>query len=231
MCRPPSSGRVRGRACGLPHPASGWRSRPSVTLHVCVLTGAPRRRRPGRCPPFHVPIPPATSTDCPAVSDGGAGGGDSRPVVRGPMAVAFPSRAPPVPSTPTVLGAPLPAMLMSAGGDGVRHRPEMAPGPPGDRPYLPLRAPTSDPTPITQVKVRTRAKSITGFSLSEPVPGFKTGYRFSGSRLTSLISIILLSSTKAEKSNIDERLIQVTNVSYCILIRKSSLLTCLLLFN
>jgi len=51
---------------------------------------------------------------------------------------------------------------------------------------LPLRAPAGDPTPITQVKVRTRAKSITGFSLSKPVSGFKTGYRFSGSRLTFL---------------------------------------------
>jgi len=75
---------------------------------------------------------------------------------------------------------------MSAGGDGVRHRPGTAPGPAGDRPYLPLRAPAGDPTPITQVKVHTRAKSITGFSLFKPVPGFKTGYRFSGSRLTSL---------------------------------------------
>jgi len=50
----------------------------------------------------------------------------------------------------------------------------------------PLCAPAGDPTPITQVKVRTQAKSITGFSLSKPVSGFKTGYRFSGSRLTSL---------------------------------------------
>ena len=101
------------------------------------------------------------------------GSGDSRPVICGPMAVAFPSRAPPVPSTPAVLGAPLPAMLMSAGGDGGRHRLGTAPGPAGDRPYLPLRAPAVDPTPITQVKVRTRAKSITDFSLSKPVPGFK----------------------------------------------------------
>ena len=69
---------------------------------------------------------------------------------------------------------------------GSRHRPGTAPGPADDRPS-PLRAPAGDPTPITQVKVRTRAKSITGFSLSKPVPGFKTGYRFSGSRLTSLI--------------------------------------------
>ena len=43
-----SSGGVRRRACGLLYPASGRRSRPSVALHVCVLTGAPRRRRPGR---------------------------------------------------------------------------------------------------------------------------------------------------------------------------------------
>ena len=62
---------IQPRACGLPYPAFGRWSRPSVALHVCFLTGAPRRRRPGHCPPFHLPIPPATSTDCPAVSDGG----------------------------------------------------------------------------------------------------------------------------------------------------------------
>ena len=66
-----------------------------------------------------------------------------------------------------------------------RHRPGTAPGPADDRPS-PLRAPAGNPAPIAQVKERTRAKSITGFSLSKPVPGFKTGYRFSGSRLTSL---------------------------------------------
>ena len=64
---------------------------------------------------------------------------------------------------------------------GSRHRPGTAPGPADDRPST-LRAPADDPTPITQLKVRTRAKSITGFSLSKPVPGFKTG-----SRLTSLV--------------------------------------------
>ena len=52
-----------------------------------------------------------------------------------------------------------------------RHRPGTAPGPAGDRPS-PLRAPAGDPTPITQVKVRTWAKSTTGFSLTKPVPGF-----------------------------------------------------------
>jgi len=70
---------------------------------------------------------------------------------------------------------------------GSRHRPGTAPGPANDRPS-PLRAPAGDPTPITQVKVRTRAKSTTGFSLCKPVPSLKTGYRFSGSRLTSLIT-------------------------------------------
>ena len=44
---------IRPRACGLPYPAFGRWSRPSV----CFLTGAPRRRRPGHCPPFHAPTP------------------------------------------------------------------------------------------------------------------------------------------------------------------------------
>jgi len=80
-------------------------------------------------------------------------------------------------------------MLIVHRRDGVRHRPGMAPGLADDRPST-LRAPAGDPTPITQVKVHTRAKSITGFSLSKPVPGFKTGYRFSGSRLTSLLETL-----------------------------------------
>ena len=69
---------------------------------------------------------------------------------------------------------------------GSHHRPGTAPGPADDS-LSALRTPAGDPTLITQVKVRTRVKSITGFSLSKPVTGFKTGYRFSGSRLTSLI--------------------------------------------
>jgi len=68
---------------------------------------------------------------------------------------------------------------------GSRLRPGTAPGPAGDRPSPPSR-PAGDPTPITQVKVCTQAKSITGLSLSKPVPGFKSGYWFSGCRLTSL---------------------------------------------
>jgi len=69
---------------------------------------------------------------------------------------------------------------------GSRHRPGTAPGPADDRPST-LRAPAGNATPITQVKVCTRAKSITGFSLSKLVPGFNTGYRFTGSRITSLV--------------------------------------------
>ena len=83
---------ARRRACGLPYPASGRRSRPSVALHVCFLTGAPRRRRPGRCSPFHALIPRASS---------GVRRGEAvipRPVVRGPMAVALSRSRSPVPS-------------------------------------------------------------------------------------------------------------------------------------
>jgi len=56
---------------GLGSPmGAGRQSCPPVAIHICVLTGAPWRRRPGHCPP-------ATSTDCPAASDGGEGHGDS----------------------------------------------------------------------------------------------------------------------------------------------------------
>ena len=109
-----------------------------------------------------------------------------RPVVQGPMATALPRSRSHVPSpgrfgrtTARYVDRPQAPMEF-------RHRPGTAPGPADDRPS-PLRAHAGDPTPITQVKVRTRAKSITGFSLSKPVPSFKTGYRFSSSRLTSLV--------------------------------------------
>ena len=49
---------------------------PPVALHVCVLTRAPGRLRPGRCPPFCVTAhPPATSTNCQRCPTGS--GGDS----------------------------------------------------------------------------------------------------------------------------------------------------------
>ena len=169
MCRPPS-GRVRRRACGLPYPASGRRSHPSVALHVCFLTGAPRRRRPGRCSPFHAPIPPASS----GIRRWGGGGGDSpalHPGTDGRCAS---------PVTLPVLGN----WCFGRATANYVDRPQASLGS-GDRP--PLRTPAGDPTPITHVKLRTRAKSSTGFSLSKSVPGFKSGYLFSGCRLTSLI--------------------------------------------
>jgi len=97
------------------------------------------------------------------------------------MAVVLPRSRSPVPA-PAVLGVPLPTVDRLQAALGSRHwpgtapgpAPGTAPGPAGDRPS-PLRASAGDPTPITQVKVRTPAKSTTGFSLSKPVPGFKTG--------------------------------------------------------
>ena len=168
MCRPPSSDGVRRRACGLPYPASGRQSRLSVALHVCFFSGAPRRRRRGHCPPFHARIPLRRRLIVQRCLTGGGEAVIPRPVVRGPIAVALPRSLSPGTLTPTVLSVQLPAMLIVRRRDGV---PSSA----------------GDPTLITQVKVRTRVKSITGFSLSKPVTGFKTGYRFSGSRLTSLI--------------------------------------------
>ena len=144
MCRPQLSGRIRRRACGLPYPASSRRSRPSVALHVCFLTGAPRRWRPGRCSPFHAPIPPASSS----VRRGG-GGGDSparRPGANGRCAPPYP---------PAVLGVPLLTMLIVRrrrwgpviGRERRRVRPVITPPP-----SRPRRR-------STQVKVRTRTKS------------------------------------------------------------------------
>ena len=49
---------------------------------------------------------------------------------------------------------------------GSRHRPETALGPAGDLP-CPLHAPACDPTPITQLKVRTRAKSRVSIETQE----------------------------------------------------------------
>ena len=127
MCRPPSSSRVRRRACGLPYTASGLRSRPSVALHVCFLTGAPRRWRPGRCSPFHVTIPTASS---------GVRRGEAvipQPVVRGPMAVVLPwSRSPGRFGRTTAGYVDRPQAPME-----FRHRPGTATGPAGDTPFAP----------------------------------------------------------------------------------------------
>jgi len=116
---------------------------------------------------------------------------------------------------------PLPTVLIVRRRDGVPSSAGMgtAPGPADDRPST-LRAPAGDPTPITQVKVRTRPKSTTSFSLPKPVPCFKTGYRFSGSRLTSLVTWhcrVMLYSL-------------LFHLIYCLLFRrakKKSLMCCL----
>ena len=164
MCQPPSSdgGPV---VSYTRHPVGNC---VSVAPHVCFLTGAPRRRRPDRCEPFHVCIPPRRR---PIVQRCPTGGGEA--------VIPRPARRPradgrctsPVALPPTGLSAQLPAMLIVRRWDGVPSSAGTAPGPADDRPST-LRAPAGDPTPITQVQVRTRAKSITGFSLSKPVSGF-----------------------------------------------------------
>ena len=161
-----------------PTPASGRRSRPSVALRCTsafwqVATALESRLLPAVSRAH-------TTRDVDRLSSGVRPEGEaviSRPVVRGPMAIALPRSRSPVPS-PGRFGHTT---------AGYVDRPQAGWGPViGRWSPLPLRAPAGDPTPIAQVKVHTRAKSITGFSLSKPVPSFKTGYRFSGSRLTSL---------------------------------------------
>ena len=139
-------------------------NRVSVALHVCFLTGAPRRRRRGCCPPFHARIPPATSTDCPAVSDG-RGVVIPRPVVRGPIAVALPrSRSP----RPFWARNCRPMLIVQ---ERRRVRPMIAPPP-----SRPLRRSNSDHP----------GKSTYSGEIDYRFLTFQTGYRFSGSRLTSL---------------------------------------------
>ena len=112
MCRPPSSDRVRRRACGLPYPAFGRRSRPSVALHVCFLTGAPGAGDPATARRFTRPSPPRRR---PIVQRCPTGAGGRRwfpgPSSGGQWPLHFPGRAPTYPP-PAVLGAPLPAMLI-----------------------------------------------------------------------------------------------------------------------
>jgi len=178
MCQPPSSGRVRRRACGLPYPASCRRSRPlrrAARLLFDRCATAPETRlllAVSRAHPSRVQL--GGCGDSPAHCPGSDG--------RCASTVTLP-RTPPGRfgrATADYVDRPQAAL-------GSRHRLGTTPGPAGDRPS-PLRTPTGDPTPITRVKVRTRAKSTTGFSLSKPVPGFKSGYRFSGCRLTSLFN-------------------------------------------
>ena len=130
MCRPSAMSADRPAASDggpvVSHTRHPVDDRVLPTLHVCFLTGAPRRRRPGRCPPFHAPIPPATSTDCPAVWLPSPSSG-------GRWLLCFPSRDPPYPApgrfgraTAGYVDCPQAAM-------GSRHRPETAQGQSGDR--------------------------------------------------------------------------------------------------
>ena len=171
-----------------PRPRAGlWSPTPSIRLAIASLCHAARLRF-DRCataaetrplPAVSRSHPPATSADCPAVSDGEGEAVIPRPVVRGPMAVSLPRSR----SLRT-----LPPDGFERATAGYVDRPQTECGPVIGREWRRVRPMiVRRSTPITQVTVRTRAKSITGFSLSKPVPGFKTGYRFTGSRLTSLV--------------------------------------------
>jgi len=140
MCRQPAMSVNRpvvsdGGPEDFPYPAPDRQSRCPITFPACVSTCAPRRRSPGRRPPFHMPIPPATSTDCTAASNGGRAV-IPWPVVWGLMAIALPrSRSPGRFGHATTRYVDHPQAAM-----GSRHRSGTAPGPVGDRPH-----PTSHP--------------------------------------------------------------------------------------
>jgi len=136
MCRPPSSGRVRRWACGLPYPAS----RLAITsLHRAArllfdrCATAPDTRP---LPAVSCTHPPATSTDCPAVSDGGLVV-ISQPVVRGPMADALPRSRSHVLSPGRFGRATAGYVDRPQAPMEFRHRPGTAPGPAGDTLFAP----------------------------------------------------------------------------------------------
>jgi len=155
-------------------PGAGRRSRSSVVLHVCILTGVPWRRRPGRCPPFCAPILPRRRmiTQRRPTRRGGAARRFPRPSSGGRSAIGplrVPGRVPPVAHPQPfcdVLGAPPPAMSIDRWGPGIGW--EQRWGPAGDCPLpLPL-APAGDPTPITPVNgTCTRAKSTVSIETRE----------------------------------------------------------------
>ena len=100
-----------------------WSRIPSIRSAIASLGRAARLLfdRCATAPAVSRAHPPATSTDCPAVSDGGGEAVIPRP---GPSSAGrwplhFPGRAPPVPSPLTVLSAQLPAMLIVRRRDGV----------------------------------------------------------------------------------------------------------------
>jgi len=145
--------------CCLPYPASGWRSRPSARLLFDRCAMAPETQLLPAVSRAHAlrdvdrlfgVLRPGGSGDSPAPSSAV------------PMAAALsPSRSP-VPSPRPFWARNCWLCWLSAGGYGVPSPAGNGAGS-GRWSPLPLRAPAGNPTPITQVKVRTRAKSITGF--------------------------------------------------------------------
>ena len=89
-----------------------------LTTLLCCNTIAQLHRRPGRCPLFHAPIPPVTSTDCPATADDGRRWFPGRPSSGGRWPLRFPGRALPVPS-PGRFGRATAHCWLSVGDDGV----------------------------------------------------------------------------------------------------------------
>ena len=154
-----------------------WSRIPSIRSAIASL-GRAARLLFDRCTtaPETQPLPAISRAhpprDVDRLSCGVRRGGEAvipRPVVRGPMAAALPRLHSHVPSTRPFWAHHCRLCWSSTGADGVLSS---AGNGAGSGRWHPLRAPAGDPTPITQVKVRTRAKSITGFSLSKLVPGF-----------------------------------------------------------
>ena len=114
-----------------------WSSIPSIRSAIASLPRAARllfdrcatarRWRPGRCSPFHAPIPPASSgVRREAVIP--------RPVVRGPMAVVLPRSRSPVPPPGSSGRATADYVDRPQAALGSRHRQGTALGPAGDCP-------------------------------------------------------------------------------------------------
>jgi len=129
---------IQKRAWSLPYPASGSsqrQSHPCRTLRLHFeLTHAPRRLRPGRCPPFCMPIRPRCR---PIVQWRPMGGGDSP--ARRPGAIALSRSRSPCSPLPWpfcgVYGAPPPTVSIDRWGAGVGG--EQRRWPAGDPPFAP----------------------------------------------------------------------------------------------
>ena len=125
-------------------PTAIIRPRPTAGLWSPI----PSIRRPGHCPPFHAPIPPATSTDCPGCQTGG-GGGDSparRPGADGRCTspVALPRTLPPdgfQRATAGYVDRPQTGWGPVIGRERRRVRPMIAPPPFAPPPAIQLRPP------------------------------------------------------------------------------------------